>query len=308
MPMFPVQPKVSTSSDDTMQIFVKTLKGETTEPDEDVLKVLAKLGVNGEVEVTEGMTITLNVKATDTMDDLKDNILDKKGIEPDQVEELRLIYNGKQINNGTLRSYGVEKESTLHMILRLRGGAKKGVKKILKAEKVSVLKATAHYKATMAPLSSHATIGLIVNDPNYIGNKLNTMTMDKLEQLHAAAENITTVRDTTVVDAVTPFLVPLAEQIQNQIDDLTKTMEALQSAVHHALAVEHYTTSQYDFDSFFSKIETRLNDLREEQQRTERQQLLEREREAMRAEIQAELTQRAVGGAPPLGEQVDMQD
>ncbi|XP_075244935.1 ubiquitin-ribosomal protein eS31 fusion protein-like [Convolutriloba macropyga] len=80
------------------------------------------------VKTLTGKTITLDVAPTETVESLKAQIEAREGIPCDQI---RLLAAGRQLQDGeTLVGEGVEKESTVYVVLSLLGGGKKRKKKV----------------------------------------------------------------------------------------------------------------------------------------------------------------------------------
>ena len=185
-----------------------------------------------------------------------------------------------------------------YKVLRLRDGmGKLGAKKMKKAERLHMARASQVYRATFIPAESvDQIITPLVNNGQLIMDTINQIPMNRLQVLNDTMNNLSSVRESTVLDALAPFVTPVVTDINAQIEALNhqkelmqKQKEAVLSVLEASLVQEFYKEYQYDFKVLFDAITDRMSFLTEEAEKNRVQQQLATERAALQVQFQQEL-------------------
>eukprot|EP00469_Lotharella_globosa_P014424 CAMPEP_0167826692 /NCGR_PEP_ID=MMETSP0112_2-20121227/10198_1 /TAXON_ID=91324 /ORGANISM="Lotharella globosa, Strain CCCM811" /LENGTH=169 /DNA_ID=CAMNT_0007729209 /DNA_START=52 /DNA_END=558 /DNA_ORIENTATION=- len=91
-------------------------------------RVLSRLrgGMQIMIKSLSGRSIPLDVQPGESISSIKKKIQEKEGV---PIDQQRLIYGGKQLEEAqNLLDYNIQRDSTLHLVLRMKGGKKKTYK------------------------------------------------------------------------------------------------------------------------------------------------------------------------------------
>ena len=277
------------------QIFVKVLGGTAgpvleSSMVEKISDALVRAGrpalEPNDNETTVRSTITLVVKETYNVENIKALLQDTEGIPAD---EQRLIFAGKQLEDGQMLGYyEIGPNSTLHLLKRLRGGAPKGVRKVTKQERLHKCRAAAQYSVTQYQL--HAGMDQVcqqIAQAGYINATLANLNLQQLDALNNDCKDIT--RNDRVGQAIITHLVPQLTQLEAEKERISNSIQALKDSFEIAMVENYFQGNAMDTEPLYDALETRLNNERDAERNRQQQAQMQQ----MQAQLAAQQQQQA---------------
>ena len=194
-------------------------------------------------------------------------------------------------------------------VLRLRGGAKKGVRKNTKDEKVFTLRAKIQYMTQNLAQQSTAIVNEIANDPDFFSKAVRSLNIDQLRAFNDEINSVS--RNDQLIKMLPDHLVQQVAVMKQQQQEIADALKAIDTAVDYAFTNKYYANSGFDSDPFYEMVSKRIQDLeetqaRQEQLATETARLRAQFDEQVRAHAQALLQQQSASA--PSNTDSAMQD
>ena len=216
--------------------------------------------------------------------DIKAKIYRMKGY---PIEKQRLVFAGRQTADlGTISGYNIQTGNKIHVNMYMHGGAKKGVRKTPKAEKISTLRARLQYTVTQTPQTQSVNIPALCDQISNPGYFAHAIAQTNLAEITAINDSIkSTVRGDRLSKVLAPLMIPDLVRLINEKANIDNSIKAIEESMELGLTSSYWVDSHGGFNTKHL-TEAITNHLKE-------------------CNIEAEVARRAAGAAPAIAPPAD---